>query len=340
MPLSDQKNDMVKPKNLIVFDMDGVIIDVSASYRDVVRRTAGLFFEPARAAQKLPDPLFELSDLAAVKQSGGLNNDWDLTFAVISLLFSLVETPHLHESHDPWIRYRETISRCDAASMVNFLQSTQRPLAFLLNRHGRCEDPFIASLYRGDVGSGNIIKQIFQELYLGQDLFRSTYQMEPEVYRGPGFIRQEKVLIDRQLLAELAAENVLAIATGRPRAEAEYPLHHFQLNQYFSQIVTLDDCLAEEKRIFEQEGRMVSLSKPNPFMLDAIAAKCREPFDRFIYVGDMPDDMLAAAAAGVHCKGVGILLAAPDKKNLQKSLTAAGADYIIDDFEALRRIVL
>jgi len=330
----------MKTRNLIVFDMDGVIMDVSASYRDVVRRTAGLFFQPARGAQKLPDPLFELSDLAAVKQSGGLNNDWDLTFAVICLFSALVDRPARHTDPDPWNRYRDTIGRCDATSMANFLQSTERPLASLLKEHGRYTDPFVASLYQGDVGSGNIIKQIFQEIYLGEDLFRSTYKMEPAVYHGQGFILREKVLIDRRLLAQLAAENVLAIATGRPRAEAEYPLNHFDLGQYFSQILTLDDCLAAEKRIFDQEGRAVSLSKPDPFMLDAIAAKCREPFTGFYYVGDMPDDMLAAARAAADCKGIGILLSAPDKENLEKSLAAAGADYIVENFEALTEIVL
>jgi phosphoglycolate phosphatase-like HAD superfamily hydrolase len=334
------EGDILKLKNLIIFDMDGVIMDVSASYRDVVRRTAGLFFQPARGAQKLPDPLFELSDLAAVKQSGGLNNDWDLTFAVISLFFSLVDKPDIHANQDPWSRYRDTIDRCDAASMVNFLQSTDKPLVSLLKQHGRYEDSFVNSLFQGDVGSGNIIKQIFQEIYLGEQLFKSTYHMDPAVYRGEGYILREKVLIDRQLLAELAADNVLAIATGRPRAEAEYPLNHFDLDQYFSQILTLDDCLAEEKRIFEQDGRTVSLSKPNPFMLDAIVAKCREPFVSIYYVGDMPDDMVAAARAGADCKGIGILLAAPDNKSLKKSLTAAGADYIIDSFEALRGMVL
>jgi len=330
----------MKPKNLIVFDMDGVIVDVSASYRDVVRRTAGLFFQPAGGAEKLPDPLFELSDLAAVKQSGGLNNDWDLTFAVISLFFSLVANPGTHENRDPWSRYRETIDRCDAAALADFLHSTSRPLASLLKQHGRYEDQFINSLYQGDVGSGNIIKQIFQEIYLGEQLFRSTYHMDPAVYRGQGYILREKVLIDRQLLEELAAENVLAIATGRPRAEAQYPLNQFQLDQYFAHILTLDDCLAEEKRIFEQEGRTVSLSKPDPFMLDAVVTKCREPFDNFYYVGDMPDDMLAAAGAATDCKGIGLLLTAPDKKSLANNLTAAGADYVIDSFEALREIIL
>ena len=104
--------------------------------------------------------------------------------------------------------------------------------------------------------------------------------------------------------------------------------------------MTLDDCLSEEKRIFEQEGRSVSLSKPNPFMLDAIVKNCREPFGRFYYVGDMPDDMLAAARSGANCKGIGILLSAPDKESLKKNLMEAGADYIVDGFEALKEIIL
>ncbi len=320
--------------------MDGVIIDVSASYRDVVRRTAGLFFQPARGSERLPEPLFELSDLAAVKQSGGLNNDWDLTFKVISLLFSLLDCAGGHEIHDPWSRYRAVIGSCDVNSMADFLRSTDRPLESLLKQHGRYENEFVKSTYQGDVGSGNIIKQIFQEIYLGESLFRSTYSMDVEVYRNEGFILREKVLIERQLLEELILNNVLAIATGRPRAEAEYALNHFRLNQYFSRVLTLDDCQIEEDRIFEQDGRTVSLSKPNPFMLDAIAATCKEPFDNFYYIGDMPDDMLTAAAAAANCKGIGLLLTAPDKKSLATNLKAAGADYIIDSFEALNGIVL
>ena len=78
------------PKALIVFDMDGVIIDVSESYRNTVRQTARLFFKSAVSWKSLPDPLFSLTDLARVKQSGGLNNDWDLTFLIINLLVVLL----------------------------------------------------------------------------------------------------------------------------------------------------------------------------------------------------------------------------------------------------------
>jgi len=327
-------------KKLIVFDMDGVIMDVSASYRDVVRRTTKLFFYPARSSENLPEPLFKLSDLAAVKQSGGLNNDWDLTNVVINLLYSLTDKPIVHKSENPWLRYRETIRRCDVTVLAEYLNATVRPLASLLEDKGTTEDNFISELSVGDVGSGNIIKQIFQEIYLGPELFKSTYHMEPEIYRGEGYILREKLLIARSILKALSQENVLAVATGRPRSEAEYPLKRFQLRQFFTTVLTLDDCVSEEKRIFEKEGRSVSLSKPDPFMLDAIADSHRNAVNGFYYIGDMPDDMLAAARSRFGFKSIGILISAPDKSSLKKILQRTGADYIVEDFESLKNIIL
>jgi phosphoglycolate phosphatase-like HAD superfamily hydrolase len=328
----------MKPQNLIIFDMDGVIMDVSESYRDVVRRTTRLFFQPALGWQDLPEPLFELSDLAAVKQSGGLNNDWDLTCAVINLLYSLITRPADYESRDPWTRWTETLSRADVTAITEFLASTDQPLATLLKQKGRLQDEFIAGLYAGDVGSGNIIKQIFQEIYLGQELFKSTYNLKPKAYKGDGYILRENVLIDRSVLDDLARHNVLAIATGRPAAEAAYPLNYFDLKKYFKLIYTLDDCLMEEKRIFKETGEKVSLSKPHPFMLDAIARALKIKFTGYYYIGDMPDDMVAAARSKAGCKGVGLLLSAPAKDSLRKKLIRAGADFIIEDFEGLYRL--
>jgi phosphoglycolate phosphatase-like HAD superfamily hydrolase len=248
--------------------------------------------------------------------------------------------PAVHASRDAWERYRENIRRCSAAPLASFLRSADNPLAALLEAHGRLENEFIKSLHQGDIDSGNIIKQIFQEVYLGTDLFRSTYNREPAVYRGDGFILRERLLMDRSLLAELSAGNVLAVATGRPRAEAEYPLQHFKLDHFFSQVVTLDDCLREENRMLAQESRSVSLSKPHPFMLDAIAEAMGQKFACCYYVGDMPDDMLAAARSTTGYKGVGLLLAAPDRASLKREMTRAGADYIVESFDALKQIIL
>ena len=326
-------------KNLIVFDMDGVLIDVSRSYRDCVRQTAKLFFKKAPSSEKLPEPLFPLTDLAAVKQSGGLNNDWDLSCLVINLLFNVIEKPPVCERKDPWDRYHETISQCNLSALVEFLESTQKPLSVLLQGADKTKNPFIYGLYRGDVGSGNIIKHILQEVYLGKTLFEATYGVPPRFYDKEGFIHREKLLIDPSFLDALAKDNCLAIATGRPRAEADYPLDHFGLRKYFSQVLVLEDCLEEEERLAREAGKTVSLSKPDPFMLDAIAADQKNPVAGYFYIGDMPDDMSAAKRSEAGYKGIGMIMSAPDKASLKKELERAGADYIIEDFNQLKSLL-
>ena len=322
-------------KKLIVFDMDGVLIDVSRSYRDTVRQTAQLFFKNAPTYKKLPEPLFPLTDLAAVKQSGGLNNDWDLSCLVINLLFDVIEKPPVYRRKDPWDRYRETMGQCDVTPLTEFLNSTPNPLSTLHQKVGTSKNSFIYGLYTGEVGSGNIIKQIFQEVYLGQTLFEATYGLTPTFYQGEGFNHREQLLIDNRILEELAANHILAIATGRPRAEADYPLDNFDIRKYFSEIMALEDCLEEEEKIFKKEEKQVSLSKPHPFMLDAIANRLKRTVEQYFYIGDMPDDMIAAKKSQAKYQGIGFILTAPDKDSLKEELRRAGADTIIEDIAQL-----
>lgn len=326
-------------KHLIVFDMDGVLIDVSRSYRDTVRQTARLFLKGTQGWEDLPDPLFPLEDLARVKQSGGLNNDWDLTFTVLCLLFSRIKGATASDALDSWSTYKNAVSRCDVAELARFLHQTPMPVSTLLDETGRLETPFVSGFYKGDVGSGNIIKQIFQEIYLGPDLFEATYGFSPRACQKEGFIQRERLLIDTLVLDRLSRDHTLAIATGRPGAEADYPLDHFNIRQYFSMIYSLDDCLREEERVRLQEKKKVSLSKPHPYMLDAVATACENDFERCYYVGDMPDDMEAAARSKTGFIGIGTLMSSPDKKRLEMDLLAAGAVEIIPTFESLMEIV-
>ncbi len=319
--------------------MDGVIIDVSKSYRDTVRQTARLFFKGAHSWEDLPDPLFPLSDLARVKQSGGLNNDWDLTCLVINLLFSLVKKSEIHEKTDAWLRHKETISRFDVTELAQFLKSTGKPLTTLFEQKEKPDHEFITNLYKGDVGSGNVIKQVFQEIYLGKDLFESTYGIPAKIYGGEGYINREKLLVTRSSLESLSKNNILAIATGRPKAEADYPLVLFGLSKYFEIVLALDDCIREERRVLEQEGEKVFFTKPNPYMLDVIAKTKEHDASLLYYVGDMPDDMEAASRSKAGFIGVGVLYSAPDADILKKDLLRAGAEYIIEDFEELKEII-
>ena len=61
--------DAVKVKPTFIFDMDGVIVDASKSYRVAVQKTFKYFAKKDVSTEKISD----------AKKIGGLNNDWDLT---------------------------------------------------------------------------------------------------------------------------------------------------------------------------------------------------------------------------------------------------------------------
>lgn len=58
---------------LLIFDIDGVLVDVSKSYREAIKETAEYFTGRVISAEEIQE----------YKNRGGLNNDWDLTEAII-----------------------------------------------------------------------------------------------------------------------------------------------------------------------------------------------------------------------------------------------------------------
>ncbi len=295
--------------NLLVFDMDGVLVDVSGSYREATRCAAYTFLKDCRGGNLLPQPMFSLEELAAVKQSGGLNNDWDMTHRVISLLLVMAEA----EGNDR--------TRWDVTPLAIYLKSCRKPLSAIMEstRLSKAADQF----YTGDVGSGNIIKQIFQEIYLGQELFSRTYGFEPQFCTSDGLILKEKLFTPPEMLAKLASGNTMAIATGRPRSEALYPLEKHGLDM-FSEVMSLDECGAENQ-------------KPSPFMLDSIASLYPEA-EKLYYFGDMGDDMKAAKRSRYPFVAVGITYSAPDREAASAKLLECGADILIHSPDELTDI--
>jgi phosphoglycolate phosphatase-like HAD superfamily hydrolase len=329
----------MKLPKLIVFDMDGVLIDVSGSYRETARKTARLFFMGAKGSEKLPDPLFPLNDLAELKQTGGLNNDWDLTALTLHLLFAKIKTPAGSSSPNDSPGLEETIRNCDLSELADFLKNNPHPLMDIHSRCGRRNAPFVTACFQGDVLTGNVIKRIFQEIYLGRPLFTAHYGQEPRFYRGEGLIHRESLLMDPALLADFSRNHILAIATGRPQAEADFPLDRFDLRKYFQLVLTLDDCTQEEERVLAERGERISLKKPDPFMLDQIPRLIGKEFSECYYLGDMPDDMQAARSSKTGYRGVGVIFSSADPEKLRRELLQASADFILADPAALPGIL-
>jgi HAD superfamily hydrolase (TIGR01548 family) len=63
----------VSAPDVIVFDVDGVLVDVTASYREAIRETVRNFTGDLVSNDLIQD----------FKNQGGWNNDWDLSFRLI-----------------------------------------------------------------------------------------------------------------------------------------------------------------------------------------------------------------------------------------------------------------
>jgi HAD superfamily hydrolase (TIGR01548 family) len=137
----------------------------------------------------------------------------------------------------------------------------------------------------------------FQSLYLGD---AST----------PGLRERERLIPPSPLLERFAARQPLAIVTGRPRAEAQWFLERAGVAQFFGTVVAMEDARA----------------KPDPapvrLALERLGVR------RAWMIGDTPDDMRAAAQAGVL--PVGVVSPGDEPSLAVAALREAGAARVLD----------
>jgi histidinol-phosphate aminotransferase len=145
-----------------------------------------------------------------------------------------------------------------------------------------------------------------------------------ELYQGsaqqPGLHRNETLLIPPAMLERLAGRLPLGIVTGRPRADAQRFLAQHGIGELFGAVVCREDAPL----------------KPDPAPVRRALAQLG--CERGWLVGDTPDDIRAARAAGV----VPIASRAPgdESEGAAAALSRAGAARVlarIEELEALLR---
>lgn len=136
---------------------------------------------------------------------------------------------------------------------------------------------------------------------------------------APGLWTEERVIPDRTLLARLAARLPLGIVTGRPRLDAERFLAHSGLADLFETVVCMED----------------GPCKPDPAPVRL--ALQRMGVQRAWLVGDTPDDVRAARAAGVV--PLGVVTPGEDPGEAGAALVAAGAARVLARPEELEELL-
>jgi len=314
----------------VIFDCDGVLVDIRGSYNRAISKTSAYIFEGLTGCA-IPVSLISDEVIFLFRRSGGFNNDWDTVYGI--LMFMLCGLPEklrgelkeriekVRWQHNPFRRLsaiREAVKRefkPEGLSGKFFKRMIDelKKFAELLNATGTysvdrnlvgiagTSESFVEFYnvlkhflyYPGDVGE-SIIATVFEEFFCGSKLFLETYRMEPKFYKGLGMVENEDVIIRHETLDHLTfvlGRANFGIASGSRLKPARYVLRDLLERFNPKASIFLDDTERAEREYSSKEGSKVNLKKPNPFSL-LKAAEALNPFSFALYVGDSMEDAI------------------------------------------------
>jgi phosphoglycolate phosphatase-like HAD superfamily hydrolase len=296
----------------VIFDMDNVLIDTRRSYLEAIRLTVEIYLThgkiPLFHKEKSEKTSLLLSsrDVDSFKLLGGFNDDWDCCYGILNYLISL---PVKRKS------MAELRSLMDIPGLAKIFKERPVGVNGIVKHFSRSPHVMIEKISR-----------IFQEIYLGAEIFEATENRRPFYWKKRGLIYKEKLIFKKAIFEKLQAKKIpLGIATGRPKFEAVFSLKHFGVLEYFSVLTTMDEVKKAER---EQKK---SLRKPNPFSL-LETANLLGKGKNFCYVGDLPDDMLAAHKAKeiLSIQAVAFPNFTSDPETTSRELAKVKPDFILE----------
>ncbi|MEM2342095.1 MAG: hypothetical protein QXX94_06115 [Candidatus Bathyarchaeia archaeon] len=328
--IREDKIGSLKNVDAIIFDCDGVLIDIRESYDKAILKTVSQIFEWL-TGNKIPEEVLSNEAIFLFRKSGGFNNDWDVVYGI--LMFLLSELPRdmldkISKLINVCADERDAVERLSAIKNKSYvdledfripfsygdLTSKLKGFANLLDATGITSvDKIILNsgkiprelynllkkfLYGSGRVSENVIGRVFEEVFCGSNLFEEIYGVRSRVYGGLGMIENGKPIIKPETLSRLSA--ILSgarfgIASGSRFKSARHILG--DLLQWFSPKakIFLDD-IEEFEEEYVKKGMNLSLKKPNPFSLFK-SAENLEPFRFALYVGDSMEDALMVERA-------------------------------------------
>ncbi len=339
---------MNRPKltiDTLIFSLNDVIIDVSYSYQAVVRKTVQLYLE-SMGLTPSKQPLLTADEITCLQRIGHFTDYWDLTIAFIIYFIELlprvpsptfpikfhvpammaylqVASAHVKMSIDELCNQKniEKLAR-DTAAAGGGVNGTSRCLPSY-NRH-----LLVAS---GPITKINLVGRIFQELYLGADLFERTYHQPTVIVQSSGYSELESLLLDRAILEKLSQKLPVGLISERPKFEVERSLNARQITQFFQRVVTLDDLEKSNAK-----------KLPDPWLLLEVVRQMNPTATQVGYIGSNPAEIEAARAASktIPFTPIACLVGAHDKEMVQEELEKSNPSMILGHPNHLKELIL
>jgi phosphoglycolate phosphatase-like HAD superfamily hydrolase len=182
-----------------------------------------------------------------------------------------------------------------------------------------------------DLEKPDLLKQLFEETYLGKELYEKVYDTSAFFKFDESLIDLEAFIPTKETLDKLRRKfGKFGIYSGRPRPQGMYLLEKYCYTGYFdeNQSVFLGSLL-------RSEDEMEKLGKPDPTLFIELIEKTVEKGTGVAYVGDgIADAILVekAKAEGVeNLSFLGVVSSSEDSNTLFNQYTKHGADAVVTD---------
>lgn len=253
----------------ILFDMDGVITS-EQNYWDIAALTVyemltdKLYYgsgtvnvlETLAKTKEIRADIFAGDKLIVALKERGVNSNWDLAYVTFCFLASGKAK--------------------SGAEFLEYVNANEKLLAFDLYEQGQTLAagalPHSVSECGRNGALWNRCQYVFQEWYLGSEMYPNLYHAKPKKQDKPGLYKNEVPIVPvgdlhRVLSALKAAGLRLGIGTGRPKFEIDQPLKLWDIEKYFdpASCVNYTDIMDAEKAFLDR-GQKVELTKPHPYI--------------------------------------------------------------------------
>lgn len=308
--VDDYKIDQIRNLDAIIFDCDGVLIDVTNSYDLTIKKCVDYITNKIALINELN--LVSTKIIGGFKDTGGFNDEVDVTYA---LVLSIVAAKKLNKPFSKFII--EVIKNSDQTgitSVEKFLNSLKVDLSDIKQK----------LVYPGK-RSESLLSSIFDEMFYGTELYTQLYKRKPQFFNGTGLIENDIVLVTHDLLGKLHKrfKNNISMVTGRGLVSASYSLKKL-----------FDGFDLKNSRFLEDEPR--EMAKPNPKSLissiKGMGASCS------VFVGDSTEDYLMARKTnetGNTTLFCGVYGTSEDPATKLALFEDKGADIIVESINLL-----
>ena len=324
----------------IVFDFDGVLVYVQQSYYENIRKVVDYYFLEILGLEGRRKNLVTFEDIQGFKDTGLYNNDWTLTHAIITYYLAIIiRKLQQRRVLDGFLKQFSDVQFSEMSSFVqtlrgvgdycsshgvnaeelaNMKKDSTLGMDSLLAQVKRKNQPFeavlasilphgeslqlklVKKLVPYDVEKPDLLKRLFEESYLGGELFERFYGISPFFNFDECFLDREEFIPTRETLHTLHSRfGRLAVYSEKPRDQAMFLLKKNGFIEYFDEngLVFCEDLV---KSPCEQLG------KPNPTILLETVKKIAGDVGKIAYVGDTIADVLLVR--GARLKGLSNLL--------------------------------